>query len=68
MGKQRADDVFPHRRLARRDVEFHLTLRAEDRELLDALAERMGCSRTETISRALHLLKAMHEKGHDASG
>lgn len=45
-----------------RDVEFHLTLSEEDRELLDALARRMGVSRTETISRALHLLEAVQER------
>jgi hypothetical protein len=45
-----------------RDVEFHLTLSEEDRELLDALARRMGVSRTETISRALHLLESVQER------
>jgi hypothetical protein len=45
-----------------RDVEFHLTLSTEDRELLDTLAHRMGISRTETISRALHLLQAVQER------
>jgi hypothetical protein len=45
-----------------RDVEFHLTLSTEDRELLDMLAHRMGVSRTETISRALHLLQAVQER------
>lgn len=44
------------------DVAFHLTLSEEDRELLDTLAQRMGCSRTETIARALHLLQAVQEK------
>ena len=45
-----------------RDITFHLTLCEEDRELLDMLAHRMGVSRTETISRALHLLEAMQER------
>jgi hypothetical protein len=53
-----------------REIGFHLTLSTEDRELLDMLAHRMGVSRTETISRALHLLKAVQERqaisdGHD---
>lgn len=50
------------RRHERRDVEFHLTLSDADRELLDTLAHRMGVSRTETISRALHLLQAVQER------
>ena len=47
-----------------RDVTFHLTLSEEDRELLDTLAHRMGVSRAETISRALHLLEAIMERGN----
>lgn len=47
---------------APREVEFHLTLSEEDRELLDRLAQRMNCSRTETIARALHLLRVVQEK------
>ena len=47
-----------------RDVGFHLTLTEEDRELLDTLAHRMHVSRTETIGRELHLLKAMQEHLH----
>jgi len=53
-----------------RDIGFHLTLSEQDRELLDRLAHRMGCSRTETISRALHLLEAIQQRqdaGHDAA-
>lgn len=58
--------THPHER---RDVEFHLTLSTEDREVLDTLAHRMGVSRTETISRALHLLEAVQERdGHTADG
>jgi hypothetical protein len=50
-----------------RDIGFHLTLTEEDRDLLYALARRMSVSRTETISRALHLLQAGQEQGrHDA--
>jgi hypothetical protein len=45
-----------------RDVEFHVTLSEEDRELLDTKAHRMGVSRTETISRALHLLESVQER------
>jgi hypothetical protein len=49
-----------------REITFHLTLTEEDRELLDTLAHRMGVSRTETISRALHLLEAVQERqGHE---
>jgi hypothetical protein len=48
-----------------RDIGFHLTLTAQDRELLDALARRMGVSRTETISRALHLLEAVQDKAKE---
>ena len=51
-----------------RDVEFHLTLSTEDRELLDILAHRMGVSRTETLSRALHLLKAVQERQARGNG
>jgi hypothetical protein len=46
-----------------RNIGFHLTLSEKDRELLDILAHRMGVSRTETISRALHLLESAHEHG-----
>jgi chorismate mutase len=45
-----------------RDVEFHLTMSEQDRELLDTLAHRMEVSRTATISRALHLLKAVQDQ------
>jgi hypothetical protein len=45
-----------------REITFHLTLTEEDRELLDTLAHRMGVSRTETISRALHLLETVQER------
>jgi hypothetical protein len=48
-------------------VEFHLTLSEEDRELLDRLAQRMNCSRTETIARALHLLRAVQDKADGTS-
>ena len=57
------DEPPPRRaRRAPREVEFHLTLSEEDRELLDRLAQRMNCSRTEAIARALHLLRAVQEK------
>jgi hypothetical protein len=46
-----------------RDIGFHLTLTEADRELLDKLAHRMNVSRTETISRALHLLDSVQEHG-----
>lgn len=46
----------------KRPIRFALTLTTADRELADALARRMGCSRTEAISRALHLLDSVQEK------
>jgi hypothetical protein len=52
------DAVHKH---PQREVEFHLTLTEEDRELLDTLAHRMDVSRTETISRALHLLESIQQ-------
>lgn len=47
----------------KRDIRFGLTLSEQDRELLDRLAARMGVSRTETISRALHLLETVQTRG-----
>ncbi len=49
-----------------RDIAFHLTLTDADRELLDTLAARMDCSRTEVVARALHLLDSVQtrEMGH----
>jgi hypothetical protein len=41
-----------------------LTLSEEDRKLLGKLAHGLGVSRTETISRALHLLKSLQDRGH----
>lgn len=50
----------------KRPVRFALTLTTTDRELADALARRMNCSRTEAISRALHLLDCVQERRQPA--
>ena len=47
----------------RRNVGYHTALSEADRETLDAIARRMGCTRADALGRAIRLLDLVQERG-----
>ena len=47
---------------SRRNVGYHTALSERDRETLDRIARRMGCSRADALGRAIRLLELVQTR------